>query len=252
MVPLPTARGLAPAAFPQHLASERLQSTDCTGSQDSVMTQVQLPFHQMPTNETSPGKALRRVASHPKTMTAVAVQEHGAHCQQYKASTLTALFQPAVRSGFSLVCKRRQRMYAQRLRSKQTKAPKRGRTQSARMLKRMAHTASVVKMLSRAHPWSFPTSCLSISHPTTDPSHNCELSLLIWTVGGFPGHSFRTFTSRSKQGSSSSESNLPLSLARELEYPLLSICILLLDGFLLLPKASSMGSSLGMTGHGGG
>lgn len=33
----------------------------------------------------------------------------------------------------------------------------------------------------------------------------------IWTVGGFTGHSFRTFSS--------------LSLTRELEYPLLSICI---------------------------
>ena len=49
MAALPTARGFAPAAFPQHLASEQLQSTDSTGSQDSIMTQVPLPFHQMPT-----------------------------------------------------------------------------------------------------------------------------------------------------------------------------------------------------------
>jgi hypothetical protein len=48
MAALPTARGFAPAAFPQHLASEQLQSTDSTGSQDSIMTQVPLPFHQMP------------------------------------------------------------------------------------------------------------------------------------------------------------------------------------------------------------
>jgi hypothetical protein len=35
----PIARGFAPTAFPQHLASEQLQSTDKTGSQDSIMTQ---------------------------------------------------------------------------------------------------------------------------------------------------------------------------------------------------------------------
>jgi hypothetical protein len=40
---------------------------------------------------------------------------------------------------------------------------------------------------------------------------------------------------------------LSLSLARELEYPLLSICIVLFDRFLLLPLAILMDSSLGMT-----
>jgi hypothetical protein len=34
-----TAQGFAPTAFPQRLASEQLQSTDSTGSQDSIMTQ---------------------------------------------------------------------------------------------------------------------------------------------------------------------------------------------------------------------
>jgi hypothetical protein len=38
-----------------------------------------------------------------------------------------------------------------------------------------------------------------------------------------------------------------LPLARELECPLLSICIVLFDRFLLLPLAISMDSSLGMT-----
>jgi len=49
MAALPTARGFAPTAFPQHLASEQLQSTNSTGSQDSIMTQAPLPLHQMPT-----------------------------------------------------------------------------------------------------------------------------------------------------------------------------------------------------------
>jgi hypothetical protein len=49
MAALPTARGYASTAFLQHLASEQLQSTDSTGSQDSIMTQVPLPFHQTPT-----------------------------------------------------------------------------------------------------------------------------------------------------------------------------------------------------------
>jgi hypothetical protein len=40
----PTARGFALNAFPQHFASKQLQSTDSTGSQDSIMTQVPLPF----------------------------------------------------------------------------------------------------------------------------------------------------------------------------------------------------------------
>jgi len=49
MAALPTARGFAPTTFPQHFASEQLQSTDGTGSQDPIMTQAPLPFLQMPT-----------------------------------------------------------------------------------------------------------------------------------------------------------------------------------------------------------
>ena len=49
MAALPTAHGFAPNAFPQHLASKQLQSADTTTSEYAIMTQVPLPFHQMPT-----------------------------------------------------------------------------------------------------------------------------------------------------------------------------------------------------------
>jgi hypothetical protein len=43
MAALPTGRGFAPTDFPQHPASEQLQSTDSTGSQDSLLTQLPMP-----------------------------------------------------------------------------------------------------------------------------------------------------------------------------------------------------------------
>ncbi|KAF4635895.1 hypothetical protein G7Y89_g2186 [Cudoniella acicularis] len=46
---LPTERGHAPVHIPQYIVNEGFQSTDSTGSQDSVMTQVPLPYH-LPTD----------------------------------------------------------------------------------------------------------------------------------------------------------------------------------------------------------
>jgi hypothetical protein len=46
---LPTGRGSAPAHIPQYLTSEQQQSSDSVGSQDSVRTQIPLPYH-LPNN----------------------------------------------------------------------------------------------------------------------------------------------------------------------------------------------------------
>jgi len=42
---LPTGRGFAPAPIPQYITSEQQQSGDSTGSNDSVKTQIPLPYH---------------------------------------------------------------------------------------------------------------------------------------------------------------------------------------------------------------
>jgi len=48
---LPTGRGLAPTHFPQYLISAQQQSSDSVNSQDSVRTQIPLPYH-LPNNAT--------------------------------------------------------------------------------------------------------------------------------------------------------------------------------------------------------
>jgi hypothetical protein len=47
---LPTGRGFAPASIPQYITSEQQQSSDSVDSQDSVRTQIPLPYH-LPTND---------------------------------------------------------------------------------------------------------------------------------------------------------------------------------------------------------
>jgi hypothetical protein len=42
---LPTGRGFAPAPIPQYIVSEQQQSSDSVDSQDSVRTQIPLPYH---------------------------------------------------------------------------------------------------------------------------------------------------------------------------------------------------------------